>query len=243
MSSLAKGGAGLLPSLINAGTGLYGLSQAGKLADQASQAAARADPFGPYRAQFVGPLSNIVNQPNPLLGFTQQYGPQFGAAASTPSPVSGFAGTYAQQLQDLMANPQGKLTSIPGYQAGLEAVQRAGAAQGWTGSGQMMTGLQEYGGQFFQQQLANLMNLTNMGTQARQQDISNLGTLTTLGQGATQQQTQNLTTLVGANLDPARAAQIQLSGLTNAASLTGQAINPLAQGATGLFNAALSYGS
>ena len=65
---------------------------------------------------------------------------------------------YGQQLQALMANP-GSVTGIPGYEAGMEAVRRSMAAQGYQGSGNMMAGLQQYGGQFYQQQLQNLSNL------------------------------------------------------------------------------------
>jgi hypothetical protein len=45
---------------------------------------------------------------------------------------------------------------MPGYQAGLEAVQRSMASQGFTGSGNMMAALSKYGGDFYQQQLNNL---------------------------------------------------------------------------------------
>lgn len=62
---------------------------------------------------------------------------------------------YQQRIDALMANPN-QITSMPGYQAGLEAVQRSMAAQGFTGSGNMMAGLAKYGGDFYQQQLNNL---------------------------------------------------------------------------------------
>ena len=65
---------------------------------------------------------------------------------------------YGQQLQALMANP-GSVTGMPGYEAGMEAVRRSMAAQGYQGSGNMMGALQQQGGQFYQQQLQNLSNL------------------------------------------------------------------------------------
>lgn len=52
------------------------------------------------------------------------------------------------QLENYSVDP-GDVTQIPGYQAGLEAVQRAGAAQGFTGSGNMVKALQDYGGNFW----------------------------------------------------------------------------------------------
>ena len=85
------------------------------------------------------------------------------SAAATAASVDPFGpnrAQYATQLNALMADPSGKLTSIPGYQAGLEAVERSGASQGWTGSGNMMAALQQYGGSFYQQQLQNLMQLS-----------------------------------------------------------------------------------
>ncbi len=65
---------------------------------------------------------------------------------------------YGRQLQDLMANP-GSVTGMPGYEAGMEAVRRSMAAQGYQGSGNMMGALQQQGGQFYQQQLQNLSQL------------------------------------------------------------------------------------
>jgi hypothetical protein len=57
-----------------------------------------------------------------------------------------------------MGNPSG-ITNYPGYKAGLEAVQRAGAAQGFNGSGNMMTALADYGGKFFDQAIGRLAGL------------------------------------------------------------------------------------
>lgn len=139
--------------------------------------------------------------------------PQYAAAASTTSPVASFRDIYSQQLKDLMADPLGKLTSIPGYQAGLEAVQRAGAAQGWTGSGNMMTELQKYGGNFFQQQLANLSALTQMGQGAAQTDTTNLAGLSQAQLAAQQQGTTNLGNLNAAELFAQQQRLAALAGL------------------------------
>ena len=65
---------------------------------------------------------------------------------------------YARKIQELQSNPN-SVTNTPGYGAGLEAVQRSMAAQGYTGSGNVATALQKYGGDFYQQQLHNLMQL------------------------------------------------------------------------------------
>lgn len=72
-------------------------------------------------------------------------------------PFAPYRAGYGQKLQDLEASHD--VTSIPGYQAGLDAVQRAGASQGFTGSGNMMKALQDYGGNFFNQEASRLAGL------------------------------------------------------------------------------------
>lgn len=58
----------------------------------------------------------------------------------------------SERLKRMMKlpNPQ-DITGMPGYQAGLEAVQRSMAAQGYQGSGNMMAALAKYGGDFYNQ--------------------------------------------------------------------------------------------
>lgn len=85
-----------------------------------------------------------------LLGGLQQ----FQTASQRQAQQQG----YAQQLQRLMANP-GSVESLPGYQAGLRAVQRKARAEGFGGSGSMAAALAGYGGQQYQQQLSNLAAL------------------------------------------------------------------------------------
>jgi hypothetical protein len=65
---------------------------------------------------------------------------------------------YARQIQALQANPS-SVEALPGYQAGLRAVQRRARAEGFGGSGTMAAQLAGYGGQQYQQQLANLAQL------------------------------------------------------------------------------------
>ena len=119
MSPLAKSG-GPLQSGWNILSGLYGLNQSRQLADLASKASERADPFGPYRAG------------------------------------------YAQQLAALSANPS-LITKQPGYAAGLEAVRRSLAAQGYQGSGNMMAALSQYGQKFLGDEQNRLATLAGAG--------------------------------------------------------------------------------
>jgi len=65
---------------------------------------------------------------------------------------------YAKQLQFLMSNP-GSVTSLPGYEAGLEAVRRSMAAQGYQGSGNMMAAMAQYGQKAYDDRVRQLQTL------------------------------------------------------------------------------------
>lgn len=117
--------------------------------------------------------------------------------AQQADPFGQYRSGYAQQLQSLMANPS-SITQIPGYQAGLQAVERRGAAQGWNGSGNMMDALANYGGNFYNQQIQNLMGLSgsnfnpasaaSIGLQGSQAGASiGMQGLNRVGYGVTQQ--------------------------------------------------------
>lgn len=61
-------------------------------------------------------------------------------------------------LSQLMADPS-KITTMPGYTAGMQAVERRLASQGYLGSGNMMTAMAEYGGSFFDKEANRLASL------------------------------------------------------------------------------------
>ena len=90
-------------------------------------------------------------------------GAQQAQYASQANALGPYAAGYAQQLQQLEANPS-SVQNLPQYQAGLQAVQRSGAAQGYAGSTNMMSALAQYGGQAYQQQFSNLLSLVNSGS-------------------------------------------------------------------------------
>lgn len=71
--------------------------------------------------------------------------------AARADPFSPHRERYAQLLNNLVSNPR-SITETPGWEAGLEAVQRSMAAQGYTGSGNMILELQKYGGDFYTKQ-------------------------------------------------------------------------------------------
>lgn len=136
----ATGNAGSLASMLKlAGGGSIGAGTAGG-------------------ASGLGTLSSLLSLGSGAYGLSnaiqmQQLAKQAGASTQ-------YAPQYAAQLAALEANPS-SITSTPGYQSGLEAVERSMAAQGYQGSGNMAAALQQYGGNFFNQQVQQLQSLAN----------------------------------------------------------------------------------
>ncbi len=79
--------------------------------------------------------------------------------AAEPSAINRDA---EARLAALMANP-GSITSLPGYGAGIEAVQRGMGAGGYLGSGNMATALQQYGGNFYNNAINQYSGLSQLG--------------------------------------------------------------------------------
>jgi hypothetical protein len=82
--------------------------------------------------------------------------------AAVADPFAPYRAQYAAQLQQLQANPS-SLVNTPGYQAGLQALQRTQAAQGFLGSGNAQVDLLNYGGQVYNQQMQLLESLAGQG--------------------------------------------------------------------------------
>lgn len=100
------------------------------------------------------------------------------------------------QLRSLMSDPS-KITEMPMYKAGLEAVQRTLGQQGLTGSGNAVLGLAEYGGNFYQQQLTTLASIARGGTPeygtGNNLSARGLGRLSDAANGVEKQVTQMFT--------------------------------------------------
>lgn len=79
-------------------------------------------------------------------------------AARDADPMAGYRGQYAKQLSELSADPS-KITSMPGYTAGQQAIERRLASQGYLGSGNMMLAMGNYGGDYFNREIARLSAL------------------------------------------------------------------------------------
>ncbi len=83
-------------------------------------------------------------------------------AAERMDPFGPHRARYAQLLQDLEANP-GSVSRLPGFRAGLRAIESSTAAGGYFGSGNAAAALSEFGGNFYQQELARLAQLAGAG--------------------------------------------------------------------------------
>lgn len=66
-------------------------------------------------------------------------------------PFTAIRSRYEGMLNQLQSNPQFETSKLPGYQAGLEAVQRSMGAQGYGSSGNLAAGLLKYGGDAYAQ--------------------------------------------------------------------------------------------
>lgn len=153
-----------LPSNVSTAFGLGGadtsLAQAGlPVGQQASQQAARG----------------ILGWGSPL-NLLQIGSGLYGIAAGQQQQA------LARQAAERFQMPTADVTQLPGYQAGLEAVQRSLAAQGYQGSGNMMAALQNYGQNAYQQAVQNYMQgqqlaggLTSQGTGLTGQGLASLG--------------------------------------------------------------------
>ncbi len=73
-------------------------------------------------------------------------------------PFGPYRAQYANELAALRANPN-NVTKLPGYKAGLDAVERKMASQGYVGSGNMMLALHDYGGKAYDAEVGRLAEL------------------------------------------------------------------------------------
>lgn len=164
----AAGGGSFSPSM-NYGPGMSGVETSiydktlGLTGSKgiADAAATVLGPAGNLMPSMPGPSSSWLNLIQGGLGLIQS-----NKLSQLGNPTE--ANQLAQaQLAALLKDPAG-VTKLPGYEAGLEAVQRTGAAQGYTGSGNMMLALQKYGGDFYNNTLNTLNSLGQTGAPIQQ---------------------------------------------------------------------------
>lgn len=181
-------GVGLNPAAVGGGGGV-GVNPAagGGFAPQFDYSSS----FGPVGAGDVGAGYGSYGEPsfwgrfraNPMLKYLSYASGGLGLAAglglmgSKAPPAAELYDPSAQarldfqtkvggpardQLARLSSDPS-YISQLPGYQAGLQAVQRSMAANGYLGSGNMMLALQGYGGKAYQDEFARLSALATGG--------------------------------------------------------------------------------
>ena len=101
-------------------------------------------------------------------------------------PYAQYRGAAAQQLNALMANPS-QITTMPEYNAMLQAAQRQAAAQGYNGSGNALVAAANAGGQAYQQAFNNLAMLSGA-----EQSPAQAGALAAYQGNYNQQMNQNM---------------------------------------------------
>jgi len=111
-------------------------------------------------SNFLGNAMALSSLANAGIGAYQSN--QLMQASQAADPWARYRAQYGDQLNQLMQNPS-QIQNIPGYEAGMQAIQRSLAAQGYQGSGNMMNAMAQYGGNFYQQQLQNLSSLAGVG--------------------------------------------------------------------------------
>lgn len=73
-------------------------------------------------------------------------------------PFGPYRAGYAEQLKRLSENPS-TITQTPGWDAGIQAVQRSAAGRGYLNSGNEISALQNFGGDFFNRESNRLARL------------------------------------------------------------------------------------
>lgn len=113
-----------------------------------------------------GPWSTAFAMGSGILGLGEARKMRQAAerAAELQDPFRGERGRYQAELRQLYDDPS-RVERLPGYKAGLNAVERKMASQGYLGSGNMMLALHDYGGKAFDAEAQRLAVLAG-GTAA-----------------------------------------------------------------------------
>jgi hypothetical protein len=109
-----------------------------------------------------GKLGGAMSIGSGIYGMMQARDLKKMAEEAMRDPLAGQRQQYAGELSALRADPS-RLTSLPGYKAGEQAVQRSMASQGYLGSGNMMVALQDYGGRIYDAEVQRLSDLAGFG--------------------------------------------------------------------------------
>lgn len=149
--------AGTAPGSFNAAGAApaAGHSLGGNAAAPGAMAAASSTGALPWSSP--GNLANIAQGISGLMSANRM-----GNYAEMADPFAQYRKQYGERLARLEADPTA-IQREPGYEAGLQAVQRSMAAQGYTGSGNMMAAIAKYGGDFYNQTANRYAQLAGAG--------------------------------------------------------------------------------
>ncbi len=172
------------PGTFNAAGVNGGQSLGGSLATPAAAGKFAAGGTMPWSSP--GGMLNTASGVLGLMGSGQLMG-----AAKNADPFAEQRRKYSDAMGRLAADPN-SIYTMPGYRAGEQAVKRAMAAQGYTGSGNALAALQKYGGDFYNQTMnlygglaganVNPVDAARLGLQGKQAGIELAGrSLGTLG--------------------------------------------------------------
>lgn len=152
-----QGMAGAYGTPAGAGGGAPGTFGGGTNPAAANAAAtAGAMPWGsPGNLSTIGSGLYGLSEASRLRSLAEQ-------AGQKADPFGPYRQQYADQMAALSADPS-LITKQPGYEAGLQAIKRTMASQGYTGSGNMMAALAKYGGDFYNQTMNNYANWGGAG--------------------------------------------------------------------------------
>lgn len=107
-----------------------------------------------------GPLSTLASIASGIYGMNRAGDMRDLAlrAMQEQDPFGPERAQYAAKLRELYANPS-NVENLPGYKAGLQAIERSMAGNGYLGSGNMMLALHDYGGRMFDAEAQRLAQL------------------------------------------------------------------------------------
>lgn len=161
---------------LGAGGGFPGMTEIASFAPGAGGGDIMAEIAKKYGLGQSNPWLTALNVGSGLYGLKQSRDIASAAkeGAARMDPFGAQRPQYQAQLSQLMADPS-KITSMPGYKAGLDAVERKMASQGYVGSGNMMAALQDYGGNVFNQEAMRLATLAGANISPSGGDIAYRG--------------------------------------------------------------------
>jgi len=112
-----------------------------------------ADQQRAQTAQRVAQVSGQaqIGQGSMLQGLASGY-------ASAMNPFDQYRSAFAQQLQQLVANPS-TINQLPGYQAGITGIESNMATKGQLHSGNVLNALKDYSSNIYNQQVGQLSGL------------------------------------------------------------------------------------